>query len=153
MYQSILVPFDNSDHARNALKQAVMIAQSCGAKVTVLNVVDVPDFTDPGFTVAARIAGVTHMDESEFEQAQSELHAQQEKRLAEETADLVDEGVQVEYRVVSGKAHDEVARLADDEGFDLIVMGCRGLGALRGALGSVSFAVARSVSIPVMLVK
>ena len=153
MYQSILVPFDNSDHARNALAQAAMIARSCGAKVTVLFVSELPDFTDPGFAVAARMAGVTHMDESELAQAQVDFRVQQEEKLAKDTAEIVGEDVQVEYRVKAGKPHDTVVDLADKGEFDLIVMGCRVLGALRGALGSVSFAVARSVSIPVMLVK
>ena len=32
-------------------------------------------------------------------------------------------------------------------------MGCRGLSAIRGAMGSVSYAVARSVKLPVLIVK
>ena len=36
---------------------------------------------------------------------------------------------------------------------DLVVMGRRGLGALRGMIGSVSFGVLRSVDVPVLTVK
>ena len=35
----------------------------------------------------------------------------------------------------------------------MIAMGSRGLGALRGMIGSVSFAVLRSSQIPVLIVK
>ena len=37
--------------------------------------------------------------------------------------------------------------------FDCIVMGRRGLGAIRGAIGSVSYSVLRSVDLPVLIVK
>ena len=36
---------------------------------------------------------------------------------------------------------------------DLVVMGRRGLGALRGMLGSVDFGVLRSVEVPILTVK
>jgi nucleotide-binding universal stress UspA family protein len=42
---------------------------------------------------------------------------------------------------------------ADSNECDVIVMGCRGLGALRGMIGSVSFAVLRSATVPVLIVK
>ena len=42
---------------------------------------------------------------------------------------------------------------ADEHDCDIIVMGRRGLGAVRGLLGSVSYGVLRSIDIPVMTVK
>ena len=38
-------------------------------------------------------------------------------------------------------------------GCDLIVMGSRGLGAIRGAIGSVSYGVLRASNLPIMVVK
>ena len=41
----------------------------------------------------------------------------------------------------------------DTHDVDLVVMGCRGLDAVRGMIGSVSAAVLRSVDCPVLVVK
>ena len=153
MYKSILVPFDNSDHAKNALQHAITIAEAGDAQVTVLFVADLPDFNDPGYTVAARMAGVAQASSEELDELRQEFFAVAERNLIADTADIVEDFANVQYRVTAGKPQDLVVDIAESEGCDLIVMGCRGLGALRGALGSVSYAVARSVQIPVMLVK
>ena len=48
---------------------------------------------------------------------------------------------------------DQIVTYAVDNGCDLIVMGSRGLGALRGMLGSVSSFVLRNADVPVLIVK
>lgn len=153
MYKSILVPFDNSMHAKNALEQAIMIAKSCDARVTAMTVADLPDFVDPGFTVAARMAGVAQMSDEQMVEVQRQFYIMQKEALIRDTAEIVGDFSQMDYHAVAGKPHNAIAEFADSGDYDLIVMGCRGLGALRGALGSVSFAVVRSVKLPVMLVK
>ena len=68
--------------------------------------------------------------------------------LVEDIADIVT------IDVVAGTAPAEaLARYADKNGCDLIVMGRRGLGAIRGMLGSVSFGLLRSTDVPVLTVK
>lgn len=46
-----------------------------------------------------------------------------------------------------------LSRYAEEHDCDLIVMGRRGLGAIRGMLGSVSFGVLRATDVPVLTVK
>lgn len=154
MYQSILVPFDNSDQAKHALGEAIMLAKAGGGSVTVITVTEVPEFlNDPSFVAAARMAGVKQPDPEELVNLQREYYNGAKEQLIADTADIVGDFKDVVYHATAGKPHDAIVEFAKSEKYDLIVMGCRGLGALRGAVGSVSYAVIHSVKIPVLLVK
>jgi nucleotide-binding universal stress UspA family protein len=57
-------------------------------------------------------------------------------------------------RVIEGEPRDEIPRVAEAWGADLVVLGARGLGAVKGwLLGSVSTAVVHHVPCPVLVVK
>jgi len=84
------------------------------------------------------------------------------RSVLEEARDLADEAravlvrreLSVETDVVVGDPRAEIVRLADEWRADLIVLGARGLGRIkRLLLGSVSLAVARHASCPVLVVK
>lgn len=63
-------------------------------------------------------------------------------------------GLAVETRVLTGNAADEIVQLAQAEGYDLIVLGSRGLSELAGLLvGSVSERVLHLAHCPVLIVK
>ena len=55
--------------------------------------------------------------------------------------------------VISNSPLEGIVDYVTSRDIDLVVMGRRGLGALRGMLGSVSFGVLRSVDVPVLTVK
>ena len=56
--------------------------------------------------------------------------------------------------MLHGRPADEIIRYAEESGADLLVMGSRGLGALREfALGSVSHKVLTHAKCPVLVVK
>ena len=77
------------------------------------------------------------------------------RRVIEEArATLAPRGFEIETEVVIGSPKDEIPRIAREWNADLVVVGARGLGRIkRFLLGSVSLAVARHVSCPVLVVK
>ena len=80
-----------------------------------------------------------------------EAKANVEEDLA---ADVEGLGDRLQIAAVAATAPaDALARYAEKNDVDLIVMGRRGLGAIRGMLGSVSFGVLRATEIPVLTVK
>ncbi len=157
MYSNILVPFDNSEHAQHALVAAVDLAQAVdNARVTVLNVTDLLEFDDATFEVAARMAGVPRISEESARAARESYYTEQENRIRESIEQFlpeIPETVDLQVKIVSGRPQEVIVAAVDENEHDCIVMGSRGLGALRGALGSVSYAVLRAVEIPVVIVK
>ena len=67
------------------------------------------------------------------------------KKVLVEMEQLADE--------VTNKEHDHLLKCAQDEGCDLIVMGSRGQGGVKGFLGSVSYAVVQGSPIAVLIAK
>ncbi len=55
--------------------------------------------------------------------------------------------------VAASKPASGICEYAEEEKVDMIVMGCRGMGALRSVLGSVSYAVLHQADCPVVTVK
>jgi len=154
-YKKILVPYDRSVSAQMALKEAIEIAHDCkDAKVTVFYVADVPDFNDATFEAAAKMSGVAAVGDVDSEKLRQNYLLAAGSEIESDTADLVgaDHGI-VEYAVGRGKPNRAIVKYASENGSDLIVMGSRGLNAVSGMLGSVSYAVLRSASCPVMVVK
>ena len=69
-------------------------------------------------------------------------------------ASLAPRGFGIETDVAVGDPKEEIIRMAQEWGADLVVLGARGLGTIkRFLLGSVSLAVARHVRCPVLVVK
>jgi nucleotide-binding universal stress UspA family protein len=136
---NILVAFDDSSHARQALQQAVALASASEGKLTLLDVVH-----QPRVFVSAYTAPMP---------SDEELLAEAERELAR-AVQSVPGNVSVTSLAVVGDAAAEILRQAEQGGHDLIVMGTRGHGdALSLALGSVSHAVLQNASVPVLVVR
>lgn len=157
LYSKIMVPYDGSEHAKHALEYAKGLAAISDAKIAIVHVVP------SGVMGADQIGTEGSLDGVPFgmlnyEQYEGVVRAaldQAKEKVTENLAGLVEDIADiVTIDVVAGTAPAEaLARYADKNGCDLIVMGRRGLGAIRGMLGSVSFGLLRSTDVPVLTVK
>jgi nucleotide-binding universal stress UspA family protein len=136
--RNILVAFDGSEQAGDALLAAIDLGRRLYAGVRVLQVIE-PSCLDSLALTAA--AAYLVMPEELARLARSDLDA----RLAR-----VDGGERVRAEVVNGHAVDELVRRSDDA--DLLVMGSRGYGPHRAVLlGSVSGRLVRAAACPVLV--
>jgi nucleotide-binding universal stress UspA family protein len=136
MFKSILVAWDGSEHAKRALAEAIDIAGTQDARLTLLTVAP-PLRVWPGYVPPV---------------SEADLISAAEKILAEGEA-LVPEGIPVSGRTAAGDPGLELVRRAAAAEHDLIVMGSRGRGAVRSAfLGSVSHFVLNHTTVPVLII-
>lgn len=154
LYDHILVPFDGSASAQAALAEAVRFAkEDPGLTLHVMQIVDAEKRVIDKLELQGRARGGLSSDElgalydKVLQEAEAKLHQQVDGQLASlmnpVQVDLLEE-------TVPGT---QIVAFAEEHGCDLIIMGSRGLGALRGMLGSVSSHVLRNAPVPVMIVK
>lgn len=134
----ILVGADGSRGTERAARTVADLADPAKTRIDVVGVAEVPS---PAFVAAPGAFAVPLVVESERVQSGRE----QAQRHADHTAgQLKDAGFEIATRVVDGHPTEELLKIADTEGFDLVAAGSRGLGPFRRALlGSVSDHLAR----------
>lgn len=157
-YHQILVPYDGSDHAKAAFTAARTLAlPSDDAEIYVLNVVPMalattmpvaPDPITGGASSFIDQEGYTTMIDAALDNIKQEINDVVKELLDGMPAERVHIDVATYPSAVSG-----ITEYASNHDCDLIVMGRRGVGGIRGVLGSVSYGVLRSVDIPVLTVK
>ncbi len=159
MFKNVLVATDGSDHANKAVDLAIDMAGKHGAALTVLSVIESGALTED----ARRLAREKRIDMSPVPDipdfaaispnmeailpdvgtilANGRIKAELAEAIMEEARDRagVALGAEIRGRTETGDAAEEILKVAEGEGADLVVMGCRGLGALKSLLvGSVS---------------
>ncbi len=150
---NILVPFDDSTHACNALKRAIELCEGKpNAQIHVVEVAAPPqDLLRSSMSSGRNNATEQEEFAEELEQRSHNEDDQLAQRIKEITKDFQGElTAEVIYGVYTV---DTILDAAERYNCSMIAMGSRGLGALRGMIGSVSFAVLRSAQIPVLIVK
>lgn len=156
-FKNILVPYDNSKHAKNALKEAIGLSEGIeGVAIHVVEVAAPPqDLVYSSINQTGFGMGVSLASQEDFAHIVEERNEESDKKLQDEIVSIV-EGFKGELtaEVVFGiYTIETIIDAAKHYNCDLIVMGSRGLGAIRGAIGSVSYGILRSVDIPVLVVK
>ena len=144
MIKSILVPLDGSSFAEQALPWAACLSKVSGAHLELVRVHD----PVPPWTIATEGAvAATSVDPT--------IRDAEEQYLANGAARLEEGGFAgVTYHVLDGDTAEAIARHAEDNAFGLVVLATHGRGALsRLWLGSVSDALVRRLTVPVLLIR
>lgn len=134
MYKSILLAADGSDNSFRAAKETLNFINE-NTKVTILNVIQVEKSKD----------AILHGED---------IVREQKEKLADIMRLYENENVTYNVIFERGIPDETVVKSANDGGFNIIVLGNRGLNALQGMMmGSVSHKVAKRANIPVLIVK
>ena len=141
----ILLATDGSEEARLAAQAAAELSKSTGSEVHVAYVL--PSLTE----LRGHHVYSAEVMQSVLEQAEGEA-----RTLLEKQAKEVEEsgGRVAETHLETGKPDRELVRLSEELDVGTIVIGSRGLGAIRRALmGGVSESVIRHAHCPVFVVR
>ncbi|PKL59338.1 MAG: universal stress protein [Methanomicrobiales archaeon HGW-Methanomicrobiales-4] len=141
MFEKIVLATDGSDNAQRAAQAAIDLAK--GLSISSLVITHI--VTNPP-------------DQSRMVKAQFDVHSLLEddaKKSLNRTIDALSHaGLTYDLKVAIGDPSVEIVNIAQKEMADLIIIGSRGLGALKGVLlGSVSQKIAQAAPCPVMIVK
>lgn len=145
MYRRILVPLDGSAKANVAAEHALELASKTNAEVILFHVIPaLPPYVNK---YGDRLGGA-------YQQIHNELQATGEEVMKKAQEDFAHYGINMDVKILWGNPAQEICREAKEGRYDLIVMGSRGLGEIKGYLmGSVSNRVVRHASCPVLIVR
>ena len=144
MFSSIVVGIDGSDTAREAMRQAVALARSVGARIDL--VTGYEPVTDTRLREAIAVPQDLHWMVNPRDDAVATLDAA--------AAEIREAGVQVDVFVRQGDPADAILDVAEERGSDLIVVGNKGMtGAKRFLLGSVPNKVSHHAPCSVLIIR
>ena len=133
MMKNILVPVDGSEGSDRAVTEAISIAEACEAKLNFLYVANINACLSDAILEAVTKAGNVVLDRA---------------------MEMVPSGIEKEAFSETGSPAVVILDFATSNDMDLIVMGSRGLGVVKGVLlGSVSQYIVEQSKCPVLVVK
>lgn len=138
--ERVLVPYDGSEEAEEALRYALRTHED--AEIVVLNVID-----------PVGKGGKKEVRAAWWEMWYEDREKTAEKRLEEARGIADEEGREITTAVRTGKPSKEIIEYSQEEGVDAIVMGRQGeRGLSRILLGSAAENVVRHSDLPVTIV-
>ena len=137
MYKHILVAVDGSDNSLRAMEDAIKVA-SAESQIEIL-------YVSPTGHIASEILKASTLDE---------FNEQNREKVAREEAAVKASGIAYKVTIECGEAGKVIAKYANDNDVNLVVIGCRGLNAMQEMVfGSVSTYVMKNVNCSCLLVK
>ncbi len=144
--KKILVTTDGSNNAEKALLETKEFAKVLNLKVVILNVID--------DVILSPYASPYSSIQYNSIQAENALRKLSQKILDEALTLFDDFDGEVETKIKKGDPADVIIEEAEDEDYEYVVMGSRGLGTFsRAILGSVSSRVLNHTKTNVLIVK
>ncbi len=141
--QRILAPTDFSELSKQGLTSALELAETFGAKLLLLHVVEPPTYPVEGIMPSQ--LGTTMLDD---------LERQASRDLAQMLSETHGSKVEVTRRVVAGIPYRKIVEVAEEEKSDLIVMTTHGrTGFSHLVMGSVTEKIVRTAPCPVLTIR
>ncbi len=144
MIRKILIATDGSEHAQRALHYAEESAMKWNSELIIVSVV--PPISPllvpaPGFNLEKYV--------NELENAYQNVLIEAEEHVKKKRPEI-----KSSTQLGKGRPADIIIKIADKENVDLIVMGSRGYGSIKGwILGSTSRHVVENCTKPILIIK
>ncbi len=141
MYNRILVAIDGSKMSNKALKSALQIAKERYSKVGVIH-------------AEKNVMISENMTTDSIDEIYAKINREVDGLFDEAKGLAKEEDLEIETHYVMGDPAVQIVKTAEQENYQLIVMGSRGLGAIKGiVMGSVSYKVLQLSHCPVLIIK
>src|SRR6266446_1786710 len=161
MFKHIYVPVDNSDHSNRAIDLGVELGKAFGARLTGCHVY-AARLHDYRFKQMEYTLPEEYKDETELER-QRKIHdsliAMGLQLISDSYLDVIgrkaeEAGLAFDRKMVDGKHYKALIEDAQAAGYDLVVMGALGMGAVKDSqLGSVTERFVRRVTADTLIVR
>ncbi len=139
--KKLLVPVDGSEHSKKAFEFALAMAKGQDAEIVLLNVQ--PSYHTPNMR--------RFCSQQQIREYQEEMSDQALNTILSDSEDT--DNVQISKKARIGDPGIEICKEAKEIDAMMIVMGNRGLGAIKSTvLGSVSYRVVHDAPCPVTIV-
>lgn len=144
-FNSILVPIDGSPNAKRVLLYAGYMSELCRARLGLLYVVNIPRILPVFDHIHTGVYIPTQVIEDSLEAGRA---------IVDEALSMLPPSVEAKTFIETGVPADVIIKFCNQNNYDLIVIGRRGLGKFQEfVLGSVSKYVMEHASCPVMVIK
>lgn len=136
--KKILLPVDGSEHSKKATRYAIDFAKQMDAEVVLIHSYTLPVMLEGGY--------VDNMTDAIFAAAN--------EMIEDYRGMLRKEGIRFKDKVLEGPPPEVIVDVAKSEKCDMIIMGSRGRGELKGLLlGSVTHRVLYTAPCPVLVLR